>query len=149
MSKICNTRKQLKEIESFKLSVWPQRYCHNRETPRSVLLSWDPLFLLICCAIPSDSGALTADEVCTQLKESWICSRVLTFFHSNPRKPHWKGTALAKIFLKTSTYEWVQQPTSGFYFCSIENQRTSVFSMYWLSFYSLHGIRKPGSENVF
>lgn len=86
------------------------------ETTRGILLPWASWFRNFCYVTLSDSAVLTADEECTQLKESWICTNASICFHFDPQNPHWKHKASAKTIFETSAYEWMLQLTNMFSF---------------------------------
>lgn len=105
-----------KEQNICAFSFNSRRGRHAAETTRGILLPWTSWFRNFCYVTLSDSAALTADEECTQLKESWICTMVSICFHFDPQNPHWKHTAPAKTIFETSAYEWMLQLTNTFSF---------------------------------
>lgn len=58
-----------------------------------------------CYLTISYSAALAADEECTQLKESWISTKVSICFHFDPQDLRWKHRASAKTIFETSAFK--------------------------------------------
>lgn len=105
---------QLKWFESYEFSFGCKaRLSHNCDDQGHIVAL--SLKVSQCYYVTlSDSAVLAADEECTQLKESWICTELSICFHFDPQNPHWKHKAPAKTIFEKSASEWMLQLTNTF-----------------------------------